>query len=121
MHEIVRIWLVEGRCTKPLLDSAASGEAAEVEHRYFHDLIAVSGNGKFSQSEQSRTEIIARDRTRSQRPWQKSVRRSAAPRRKALEPGTEFMSSRRHWSNQEAVVKSIGGSAARVRKKRKRI
>ncbi len=121
VHEIVRIWLAEGRCTRTLLDPAASGEAVEVEHRYFQDLIAVFGNGEISQSAQEHTEIVARDRTRSQRPWQKFEKRSAAPRRKAWEPGTESRSSRKHSSNKEAVVKSIGGSASRVRKKRKRV
>lgn len=40
VNETVRIWLAEGRCTSALLDSVASGEAAEVERKYFHDLRA---------------------------------------------------------------------------------
>ena len=121
VYETVSIWLAEGRCTRALLDSAASGEAAEVERRYFHDLLAVFGNEKNLQSAQGHVEVVARDRTHGQRPSKMSVRRSATSRRNALEPWTSFKSSRKHWSNQDAVDKSIGGPASRVRKKRRTV
>lgn len=121
VYETFSIWFAKGRCTRALLDPAASSEAAEVERRYFRDLLAVFENEKISQSAQGHTEIVARDRTRSQSPSQMSVRRSAAPSRKALKPGTNFTSLRKHWSNQDAVDKSIGAPASRVRKKRKTV
>lgn len=35
-----KVWLAEGRCTEALLLSIASGKAAEVERKHFHDLLA---------------------------------------------------------------------------------
>lgn len=120
VYERLRTWLAEGRCTAALLDSVASGEAVEVERRYFHDLLAELGKERRSQSAQMRGEFIARDQTRSQRPWQKSVGRPVAPRSEALKPGTKTFSSRKHWCSQDTVVKSVGGPALGVREKRKR-
>ncbi|CAD6567228.1 MAG: hypothetical protein ASARMPRED_000553 [Alectoria sarmentosa] len=113
-YKMVRIWLAEGRCTSSLLDSVASGEAAEVERKYFRDLLAEMWEEKPSQREQAHTERIARGQMYSHRPWQEPVTMSTAPRRKAKKPGSESLSLRKHWFSQDVAVKSMGSSALRA-------
>lgn len=120
VYDTVRIWLEEGRCTRALLDSVASGDAAEVERRFFHDLIAELENEKKSRSAEARMILTSRNRTRSQRPWLDSTRESAAPGRKALKHGKGFFSLSKHESSQKVLVKSTEDSVLRVREKRKR-
>lgn len=120
VYEMFRIWLAEGRCTKALLDSIASGEGAEVEHRYFHDLLTEFENETHSQSAQANTKFTARDQTHSQMPWQESMRTSAAPKRKVLKPRSRALSLRKQYSSQDVVVKNMDRSVFRARKKRKR-
>ena len=115
----MRNWLAEGRCTEALLDSVASGEAAEVERRYFHDLLAELQNEKVSRSGRMHTNQAAIDQMPSQRTWQESVRRLTASRRKALKVRTGVMLLRKYWPSQDAVVKSTGGPACRLMEKRK--
>lgn len=76
-YEMVRIWLAEGRCKSSLLDSVASGEAAEVERKYFHDLLAEMWEEKPSQREQAHTEHTARGQMHSQDVVVKSMGSSA--------------------------------------------
>lgn len=120
-YKMVRIWLAEGRCTRALLDSVASGEAAEVERKYFHDLLAGIWKEKPSQRGQAHTEHTARGQMHSHRSWQESVRMSTAPRRIAMKPGSELLSLRKHWFSQDVVVKSMGSPALRAMQKCKRI
>ena len=117
VYKMVKTWLAEGRCTRTLLESIASGEAAEVESRYFLDLLAELESEKHSQSVQAHMASEARDQTRHQNSWPEYFGRSAAPRRKA---SFKALSSRKHWHSQESVVESRGGSASKVRKKRQR-
>ena len=117
VYEKMRTWLAEGRCTEALLDSVASGEAVEVERKYFHDLLAELQNKNLSQSARMNTNQAAMDQIPSQRPWQESVKRLTAPRRKALGVRTGVMFLRKYWPSQDAVVKSTGGPASRLMEK----
>ena len=117
----VESWLAEGRCTQALLDSVASGEAAEVERRYFRDLVAELKNRRYSQRRTLYTELIASVQTRSHRPRQDSNRQDSkgkltAPRKRALQPGTRIISLKRHRSSQQAVLGSMKWSVFRVGK-----
>ncbi len=103
----VEIWLAEGRCTQALLDSVASGEAAEGERRYFRDLVAELKNRRNARSRQLYTELIASVQTRSHRHRQDSKGKLTAPRKKALQPGTRIVSLKRHRSSQQAVLGSM--------------
>ena len=120
VYETVRVWLAEGRCTRALLDSVAFGEAAEVERRYFHDLLAELLNGKDVQSAQGHTERKIWDQTQSHRSRRESKRTWSTPRRKVSKPGNEVFLLRKHCSTQNGVVKSIGGSSFKARRTRKR-
>lgn len=121
VYKMVKIWLAEGRCTRALLDSIASGEASEVERRYFHDLCAELNSENHSQSAQAHKGFKARDQARRQSPWQEYIGRSAPPRRKTLRSGAEAFSSREPWCRKHSVVESMGGSASRVRSMRRRM
>ena len=114
VYEKMRTWLAEGRCTEALLDSVASGEAAEVERKYFHDLLAELQNEKLSQSARMHTNRATMDQIPSQRPWQESVRRLTAPRIKALDTRTGAMLLKKYWPSQYSVVKSTRGPACRL-------
>ena len=48
VYKLFKTWLAHGRCTSALLDSVASGKAADVERKYFHDLLAEAGNARHS-------------------------------------------------------------------------
>lgn len=120
VYEKVEIWLAEGRCTKALLDSVASGEAAEVERRYFHDLLAEIREEKQAQMGRAQIERTIRDQMRSQKSWRETVRTSKAPSKKTVKPRSQILSSSKHCSTQDKVVKNTGGSAFRGTKKCKR-
>ena len=83
MYERIGTWLAEGRCTRSLLDSVASGQAAEVEHRYFHDFLAEIGDRGPSQGVLMRPKSTVRKTMGTGRPWSKPVQRLAARRTRA--------------------------------------
>ena len=120
VYEKVKIWLAEGRCTKSLLDSVASGEAAEVERRYFHDLLAELREEKQGHKGRAHIEHTVGGQVDGQRAWRKTVRKSKVPSKKTLKPRSEMLSSIEHCSSQEKVVKNMGGSVFRATKIRKR-
>ena len=115
-------WLAQGRCTRALFESVASGEAADVERRYFRDLLAElkdekeKGDGKVSHRVGARTGVTAR--MRRHRSWPNVVRRLAGPRR-AGKPEAGFSSLRKARFSQDTGIKSMRESACRVVKKRK--
>ena len=109
-YDSIRSWLAEGRCTRALLESVAFGEAAEVERRYFHRLLAGLEKGKAGQSTQVDTACVGRDDTQSQRSEQGSEKTRAMPRTKVLKLGSEAVSSGKNRSSDYAVVKRVGGS-----------
>ena len=119
VYETVSMWLAQGRCTRALLASVASGAAVGMELGRFHDLLAELENEEHYEGAQARSAFRARDRSRSQRSWQDCVKRSAEQRRKVLRPGSKVSSLKKNWSSQDSVVRSIEGSDFRVRKKRR--
>lgn len=120
VYEKVKIWLAEGRCTRALLDSVASGEAAEVERKYFHDLLAEIREEKQAQRGRAHKERTTRGQTHGQRAWRGTGRTSKAPTKLIVKPGSEVLSSKSHWSGQNMVVKSTSGAAFKGTKKHKR-
>ena len=60
VYEQFKTWLAQGRCTSALLDSVASGKAADVERKYFHDLLAEAGNARHSYTHGRKREAVPR-------------------------------------------------------------
>ena len=58
VYERFKTWLAQGRCTSALLDSVASGKAADVEQKYFHDLLAEAGNASHSSTNAARKRTL---------------------------------------------------------------
>ena len=48
VYQQFKTWLAQGRCTSALLDLVASGKAADVERKYFHDLLTEAGKASHS-------------------------------------------------------------------------
>ena len=120
VYERIGTWLAEGRCTRNLLDSVASGEAAEMEHKYFHDLLAEIGDEKPSQGILMRSKSTFRDTIRTRRPRPKSVKKLAAAKTKAQQQHqVETVRPTEQRPSPETMEKSMAASAYKVVKKRK--
>ena len=119
VYERIGAWLAEGRCTRSLLNSVASGQAAEVEHKYFHDLLAELGGQRPSQGVLMCPKSTVRDTMRTPRPWPKSVQKLAATKTKAQKHQIEAVMLTKQWTSREMTEKSGAASAYRVVKKRK--
>ena len=119
VYERIGAWLAEGRCTRSLLDSVASGQAAEVEHKYFQDLLAELGDQRPSQGVLMRPKSTVRDTMHTRRPWPKSVQKLAATKTKAQKHQIEAVMLTKQWTSRETTEKSGAASAYRVVKKRK--
>ena len=120
MYERIDTWLAEGRCTRSLLDSVASGQAAEVEHRYFHDLLAEIGGRGPSQDVLMRPKSTVRKPMGTGRPWSKPVQRLAARGTKAHQHQSGAVMLTKQWPSPGMTDKSMVTSAYKVVKKRKR-
>ena len=110
VYEKVKIWLAEGRCTKALLDSVASGEAVEVERRYFQKLLAQLENERLSELTRMRTELTGKYQLRGQKAGRDCPRTLAVSKRRCSKPRTEVVSLRKHRYSQRTVMKGMGGS-----------
>lgn len=119
VYERTGTWLAGSRCTKTLLDCVAPGKAAGVERRYFHDLRAEPENENCSRVAELDSKLTTRNQILSKRTWRGSMNSLAAPR-KVLKPKTKTEVPAKQWSGKDEVVKSVGSSAYRVMKKRKR-
>ena len=118
VYEKVRNWLAEGRCTKALLDSVASGEAVEVERRHFQNLLAQLENERLSEFSRLGTEFTRKNQLRSQKAGRDCVRISAVSKRSCLKPRAEVVFLGKHWYSQRTVMKGMGGLVFGVVKKR---
>ena len=119
VYRTVMGWLVEGRCTSALLASIASGEAAEVERIYFHDLLAKLEKKRSTQGGSILTSKMANDRMHTPKSRLESVQRVAALKTKAQKPQSGPILLRKQWPIQDTVKDGTGDSAYRVTKKRK--
>ena len=117
VYERIGNWLAEGRCTRSLLDSVASGQAAEVEHKYFHDLLAEISDGRPSQGVLMRPKSTVRDTTRTGRPWPKSVQKLAATKTKAQKHRIGAVMLTKQWPSRKTTEKSTAASVYKVVKK----
>ena len=120
VYERIGTWLAEGRCTRNLLDSVASGQAAEVERKYFHDLLAEIGDERPSQGVLMRPKPTIGDTMRTRRPWPKSVKKLATAKTRAQQQHqieTARLAEQR--PSPETMGKSMTASAYKVVKKRK--
>ena len=119
VYERFRAWLAEGRCTRSLLDSVASGQAAEVEHKHFHDLLADMGEERPSQGVLMRSKSAFRDTMRTRRLWPKSMQKTAATKTKTQQHQIGAAIVTKQWPSRETVGKSMIASAYKVLKTRK--
>lgn len=119
VYEKIDTWLAEGRCTRSLLDSVASGQAAEVEHRYFHDLLAKIGGEEPSQGVLMRPKSKLRETKCTRSPWSKPVQRLAVTKTKAQQHQIGAVMLTKQWPSRETMEKSMVTSAYKVMKKRK--
>ena len=118
-YERMGTWLAEGRCTRSLLDSIASGQAAEVERKYFHDLLAEIGDKGPSQGLLIRLKSAVRDSMRTLRPRQKLVQKLAATKTKAQQHQVGVVKPKKQWPSRETTGKGSAASAYKVVKERK--
>ena len=118
VYERISSLLAEGRCTRSLLESIASGQGAEVEHKYFHDLLAEIGSERPSHSVLMCPKPTVRDPMRTRRPWPESVQRLAATKTKALQHQIGAVTLTKQWPSRE-MEKSTAASAYKVVKKRR--
>ena len=120
VYDKVSLWLAEGRCTRTLLDSVASGEAAEVESRHFHDLLAELENERPFQGGIIHQNLAVRDKTSIQKALAKSVQRLAATKAKVQKPRTRnLLLKKKRWPSQDVTKKNAAGSTYKAIKKPK--
>ena len=119
VYERIEAWLAEGRCTRSLLDSVASGQAAEVEQRYFHDLLAEIGDERSSQSVRMGAKSTVRDTFRTRRPRLKSMQKLPATKTKAQQHQIGAVVLTKQWPSRETIEKGMAASAYKVGRKRK--
>ena len=119
VYERVRIWLAEGRCTKALLDSVASGEAVEVERKHFQDLLAQLKNENHSEFTRMGMELTRRCQVRSQNSRQNCVRTSAVSKGRSWKPRTKFLPFGKYWYSQRTSMKVMDRSGLGVVKRRR--
>ena len=119
VYERIEAWLAEGRCTRSLLDSVASGQAAEVERKYFHDLLEEIGNERLSQGLMIRPNSTVRGTLRARRPRPNPVQKLAATKTKAKQHQIGAVMLTKQWSSCETIEKRMAASAYKVVKKRK--
>ena len=112
-------WLAEDRSTRSLLDSVASGQAVEVEHKHFHDLLADVGEERPSSGVLMHPKSAVRGTMRTRRPWLKSVQKLAATMTKAQPHQIEAVMLTKQWTSRETTEKSTAAPAHKVGKKRK--
>ena len=118
-YERIGAWLAEGRCTRSLLDSVESGQAAEVERKYFHNLLAEIGDEGPLQGLLIRPKSAVRDTMRTLRPRQKPVQKLAATKTKAQQHQIEAVMPKKQWPSREMTGKRSAASAYKVVKGRK--
>ena len=122
VYERTEDWFAEGRCTKTLIDSVASGEASEVERRYFKDLLAELGIEEHPQSAATiiHTEAIVEDTSWSASQSCQSALEMSPVKKRALQPVSKVVPSIKHPSAQHPVLQNGSGSPYQVSRKHKR-